>query len=208
MTLIERAKNIIVSPKSEWEAIKDESTTITETYTRYVLILAAIPAVCQTIGLAAVGMTMPFGGGTMRLDWGTALSHGILSYVVTLVAVLVIAYIMNALAPTFGGQKNLTQAVKVTAYSWTPGWLAGVFSLIPSLGLIGFLVGLYGIYLLYLGLPRLMGAPQEKSLGYTLVVIICAFIVMVVLGLVVTGIAGPRMPAMDMSQINIQIPAQ
>ncbi len=207
MHLVERAKNIILSPGSEWDVIKDEDTSIADLYKQYVLPLAAIPAVSQTIGMAAVGMTMPFAG-TVRLGWGAAITHGILNYAIALIGVFVIALVIDALAPAFGGQKNLNQAVKVTAYAWTPGWLGGIFTLVPMLGILGLLASLYGLYLLYLGLPRLMASPRDKAVGYTLVVIVCAIVVMIVLGIVVNVIAGPTMPMADMPQINIQIPAQ
>jgi hypothetical protein len=91
--------------------------------------------------------------------------------------------IVDALAPTFGGQKNTIQALKVCAYASTAGWLAGVFGLIPMLGILG-LLGLYSLYLIYLGLPVLMKVPQDKALGYTIAVIVCAIVLFWVVALI------------------------
>ena len=56
---------------------------------------------------------------------------------------------------------------KTAAYAFTPGWLASLFVLIGGLGaLLPLLAGLYGIYLLYLGLPTMMKCPQDKAFGY------------------------------------------
>jgi ABC-type Na+ efflux pump permease subunit len=88
--------------------------------------------------------------------------------------------IIDALSPTFSGEKNLNQAFKVATYSYTPGWLVGIFALIPALMILGIL-GLYGLYLLYLGLPVLMKSPKEKSTGYTIAIIIAAIVIFVVI---------------------------
>jgi len=72
--------------------------------------------------------------------------------------------------------------LKVTAYSYTPAWVAGVFHLIPMLGVLAFIAGLYGLYLLYLGLPVLMRCPKDKSIGYTIVTVLCAIVMAVVIG--------------------------
>ena len=53
--------------------------------------------------------------------------------------------------------------------------------------LIGFLGSLYCIYLLYLGLPRLMKAPDDKAVAYTIVVVLCAIVVWFILAVVIGG---------------------
>jgi hypothetical protein len=97
--------------------------------------------------------------------------------------VYVLALIIDALAPNFGGVSNQVQALKVAAYSSTASWVAGIFGLIPPLSWLGVL-GLYSLYLLYLGLPILMKSPPDKAAGYTGVVIIAAIVLFLVIGLV------------------------
>ena len=103
------------------------------------------------------------------------------------VAVFILSLIIDALAPSFSGEKNNAQALKVAVYSYTPAWLAGILQIIPMMGLLAILAAFYGLYLLYLGLPRLMKAPEDKALGYTAVVVICA-IVLGVIASVITGL--------------------
>ena len=68
-------------------------------------------------------------------------------------------------------------ALKVTVYSYTPAWVAAVLNLVPALAILGLIAALYGLYLLYLGLPVLMHNPSEKSLPYTVVVVLCAIVI-------------------------------
>lgn len=176
-----RVKNILVSPKSEWQTIAGESATTQSLYTGYVIPLAAIRPVCSFVGLSLIGVS--WFGGHFRVPIASGIAHAVLDFVLTLVAVYVLALIIDALAPTFGGQKDQTQALKVSVYSATPAWLAGVFYLVPALSILG-LLGLYSLYLLYLGLPALMKAPQDKALGYTAVVVVAAIVIFVVVGAV------------------------
>ena len=60
MNLVERAKNIILKPKQEWQVIAAEPHTVPGLYTQYVMILAAIPAVAAFIGFSLIG-TSGFG---------------------------------------------------------------------------------------------------------------------------------------------------
>lgn len=178
--LVARVKGIIMQPKSEWRVIDGESTTVSQLYTGYIIPLSAIPPIASVIGLSIFGISLPLLG-TYRVPLGSALTSAITQYVLGLVGIYVLALIIDALAPTFAGQKNQIQALKVAAYSSTASWLAGIFALIPGLRILG-LLGLYGLYLLYAGLPILMKAPAEKAMGYTVVVIICAIVIFVVIG--------------------------
>src|SRR3546814_17289979 len=97
------------------------------------------------------------------------------------VGVWVLAWIINALAPTFEATRNPVQAMKVAAYSATAAWVAGVFQIVPSLGWIGAILGLYSLYLLYPGLPILMKAPAAKAMAYPLATIVAANVLLFVL---------------------------
>jgi len=192
MSLIDRVKNIILTPKSEWPVIDREPGDVVYIFTNYVAILAAIPAICGFIGLSIVGMSVP-GLGSVRMPVVSGLLNAIVSYLFTFVSVYVVALIVNALAPTFSGRKNFESALKVTAYSYTPFWICGIFLLIPGLRFLTIL-GLYGFYLLWLGLPLLMKSPQDKSLAYTAAVVIVAVVIGVVIGLIMGALfAYPRM---------------
>jgi hypothetical protein len=192
MGLVDRVKNILLNPRQEWEVIDAEAATTGSLYTGYILPLAAIPPVCQAIGYSVFGIRLPFVG-VWRTPIGSAVTSAVVTYVLTLIGVFVLALIIDALAPTFSGTKNQTQALKVAAYSYTPAWVVGIFSLIPGLRFLGIL-GLYSLYLLYLGLPVLMKSPKEKAFGYTAVVIIVGIVLAVIIGVVASRfVATPGM---------------
>ncbi|KZC38243.1 MULTISPECIES: Yip1 family protein [Rhodanobacter] len=115
----------------------------------------------------------------------------LLHYVLALVPVYVVALIVNALAPTFGGEKDMNQALKAVAYAWTASRVAGSGVIGPWLGLpIVLIGGVYSIYLLYLGLPHTIKCPPEKAGGYAAVSVISATVLGWIVGLVVAGVIG------------------
>jgi len=180
MNIVERVKNILLKPKEEWPVIAGETTSTAELYTSYIIPLAAIPAVAMFIGWSIIGL--PFFG---RIGMGIGLSMMVTQFVLALVGVFVLALIIDALAPTFAGEKNQAQALKVAAYSMTAAWLAGIFHILPMLGILAIL-GLYSLYLLFLGLPVLMKVPAEKAVAYTVVVIVAAIVLWAVISAVST----------------------
>jgi hypothetical protein len=182
MNLVDRVKRILLSPKTEWEVIDAEQTTASELYTRYIMPLAAIGPIAQIIGFSVFGITVPFVG-TYRVPIGSAITQAVVAYVLTLAGTYLLALIIDALAPTFNGQRSQIQALKLAAYSLTASWIAGIFALVPALGILAVL-GLYSLYLLYLGLPVLMKSPGEKAVGYTAVVILAAIVLWIIIGAV------------------------
>ena len=178
MNLVDRVKKIIVQPKQEWRVIDGESYTVQDLYLHYVMILAAIPAVASFIGWSLVGIGAF--GSTFRVPIGAGVAHMVLGFLLSLGAVYVLALIIDAFAPKFDGQKNFMQALKVAAFSSTASWLAGVFYVVPALSILG-LLGLYSLYILFIGLPILMKTPEDKSLPYTVVVMVAVIVIVVVI---------------------------
>lgn len=180
MNIVERAKSLLVSPRPTWEVIDAEVTDTARLYTGYLMILAAIPAVCGFIGMSLIGM-----GGfgiTFRVPVMAGLANMLVSYVLSLVGVFLLALIIDALAPRFGGVSNRVQAVKVAVYSSTAAMLGGIFTLLPMLSILGLVAAAYSIYLLYTGLPIVMKSGREKSAGYTAIVIVAAILLGMIVG--------------------------
>lgn len=184
-SLMARAKAILLTPREEWPRIAAEPATIGSLYTGWVVILAAIPAICGLIGALLFGYSMM--GISYRPSAGAAISTALVGYVLSLVQVYVLALIIDALAPTFAGTRDRVQAFKLAAYAATAGWVGGLFQILPAIAPLGMIAALYSIYLLYVGLPLLMRAPQEKAVGYTVVTIIAAILI----GIATMMIAGP-----------------
>jgi hypothetical protein len=199
MNIVERAKNILLQPKAEWLVIDPELTSTQALYTGYIMPLAAIGPIAMLVGMTMVGVQVPFVG-TMRMPFSSLLTQLVLSYGLGLAGVYVLALIINTLAPTFGGTSNLTQALKVAAYGATAAWVGGVFHLLPALGILSLLAALYTLYLLYLGLPVLMKSPAERSLGYTVTVVIAAIVLFAIIGAISASFVGFPMAVTQSSE--------
>jgi len=185
MEIIDRVKNVLVSPKTEWQAIEAENTPHAKVFTSYVVLLALIPAVASFIGYGLIGHTV-LGIKIGSFGWG--LRQAIMQYVLMLGGTYVTAFVIDALAENFGAKKDLNRAFSLVAYSYTPMFVAGVLYIIPSLAGLASLAGLYGLYLLYIGLQPMMKVPAEKQTTYFVVSLIVLVVVWAVLGAILGGI--------------------
>jgi Yip1 domain len=191
--LITRVQNILLAPKTEWPVIAAETETTAGLFTKYILIVSALGPIAMVLKGTLIGTSIPFVG-TFRMGMGAALSIAVASYVLGLIAVFLFGLIINALAPTFSSQKDSVQSLKSAAYAMTAGWVGGIAQIIPWIGwLIGLALGVYGIYLLYLGLPHTMKTPADKAGGYTAVSVIAAIILSWVCWAIVGNIAARGM---------------
>ena len=184
MNTVERARSLILHPTQEWDTIAEEPATVTQLFTGYVMILAAIPAISSFIGFSLVGAS------GVRVPVAYGVTHLVVGYVMTLAAVYAIALIIDGLAPHFGGQKNFLQALKVAAFAPTPAWLAGIFLAVPLLAILSLFASLYSFYLLFTGVPKLMKVPESQVVGYLAVILLCA-IVLTVLVVLLRSLAIP-----------------
>ncbi len=175
--IIKRVIGIITKPNEEWEVIKNESMTVADMFLKYAIFVAAIPAIAGFIGFALIGVSVM--GFTVRYPMSNALIWAILMYVMQLVGVFVLGFIIDALATTFGAQKDMVGSMKAAVFANTPAWIASVLLIIPALGMLGMVVGgLYALYLLYLGIKIVKNPPQDKLMGYFIVSLIVAAVVM------------------------------
>lgn len=191
MALLDRVRNICISPSTEWPVIAQERTEPAELVVNYLAPLAAVGAVAGFIGSALLGAVLPFGGVFGGLIGG--LIGACFSFVLTILGCFLVAFIINVLAPTFGGRKDFNEAFKTSVYASTPWLAAGILLVIPVLGtLVGLLAGLYGLYVLYLGLPVMMKTTPDKAVGYIVLIVVASvvlwFLVAAVFG--VLGFAG------------------
>jgi hypothetical protein len=186
MNLIERAKNIIVSPAKEWNVIATEEPDTGKIITSYVLPLAGAAALAAFIGYGLIGFNAGFGIRMKGINWGLYQAITILAG--ALISVFVSSFVIDALAPSFGSEKNLGRSVQLVSYSYTPAWVGGLLAILPSLAIIGSLAGLYGLYLLYLGMAVLKKTPTDKQMSYFVVSLVVMIVVFVVIGLILNRI--------------------
>jgi hypothetical protein len=187
MNLVDRVKNILMTPKTEWPAIAAEEANPMAIMTGYVIPLAVVPALATVIGEGLIGR-----GAGASLGYGVGM--GLAGLISSVLGVYLAAMVMDYLAPNFGSEKNFGRAMQTVAYSYTPAWIGGILGILPVIGWIGSLVAFYGLYLMYLGLPHTMKTPEDKTIVYMVVVIIIQmfiyFVLAAILGAIILGILG------------------
>jgi hypothetical protein len=148
MNTIERAKKIMLSPKTEWQVIDTEETTASKLLTTYLVVLALIPAIGWFIGYGLVGYNIL---GVHLGSVSAGIRQAVISYVGTIASAYITAYIITMLAGKFQSKSDFNKAFQLVVYSYTPMFLAGALYIIPSLGTLAGIVGLYGLYIFVSG---------------------------------------------------------
>lgn len=179
--LTARIKNILLTPKSEWQVIQAEPTTVGRLYGGYVIPLNAFASVMSFIRFSVVGVPVSTGE-VLRASWVNGLFAALLTFVLGLVGLYLVGLVIHMLASAFGGRPDRRQAAKTAAYSLTPAWLGTALSFAPLGSLLQFMAGLYGVYVLYVGLPVMMQAKEEGAGGYASSVVACALGVGILFG--------------------------
>jgi hypothetical protein len=181
-SLVARVLNILLHPAEAWDVIEAEPATVEGLYRVWVLPLAAVPAVARAIGLFSFRGFQIFG---MHYEpsFVSILGDAVVSYALTLISIYLMALVVDQFALQFGGERSRTQAFKLMAYSGTAAWVSGVFLLLPTVGgLFVLLGGLYSLYTLYLGLPKLMRSSPAMTLNYFALILVVAVILALVIG--------------------------
>lgn len=188
MSIINRAKGIIVAPAAELQLIKSEKSSMTALLTGYVLPLAFITAAASFIGHGIIGSTI------LGVRFGGTISYGIYSALIvliqTVISFYITSYVVDALAPNFQSEKDLNRSAQLVAYSCTPSLVGGFLAVVPALATIGALFGLYSFYLIFIGLPVLKETPEDKRIGYIVVAILLLLVIYAVIGMILNSIAG------------------
>jgi hypothetical protein len=187
MNLVERAKNIIVTPKTEWEVIAKEEPNTQQILFSYLLPLALIPAIAALLG-SLIFMQFSFG-----FALATGIGMAIIYFVTLFLVVLLSAFIIDAFATSFSSQKNFGRSLQLVVYSFTPSFLLGILNFIPVLGWLLYAAGsIYGIYLMYLGFGPIKQTPEDKKVVYLIISIlvfaIIFWILFWILTLIIMGI--------------------
>jgi Yip1-like protein len=198
MAIITRAKNILLSPKTEWAAISAETETPQSLLGKYVIPMALIPAIALFIGYGLIGLDAVFFH-IRGIRWGLIMAVN--SFIGSIISYYICTYVVDALAPSFASEKNIGRSAQLVAYSFTAYWVAGIFGILPSLGILGIL-GLYSVYLFYLGLPVMKKTPEDKHVTYMVVSAIVIIVIGIIVNMVVTRIVyaimgNPFQPALD-----------
>jgi hypothetical protein len=179
MNLIERAKKMILKPKDEWVLIDQETTSVAELVTSFLIPLALIPAVASLIGY---GFFFKFNSLSLGIKFG------VLYFVNYAGGAMITAYVIDALAQNFSSTRDFRKAMQLVVYSYTPMMVAGVVMIFPALNPLLLIAGLYSLYLLYLGIKPMMKTPDDKVATYFIVSLVVLIVVFMVISQVLTRI--------------------
>ncbi len=185
MSIVNRAMNIITKPKEEWLVIASEPATVGGLFTGYAAILAVLPVIGSIVFLGLLGLGASAMGGAAMMGMGLNFIAvtAVVGYFLGLGLLWLVSFIVNAVTPSFNGKQDMVQATKLMVYAATPTWLAGIVSGIPVIGiLIGLAAMVYAIYLIYLGVKPVLGVPEDKVAGMTVVTVLVYIIASVVVG--------------------------
>ena len=177
MNLVDRIKGMLVEPRREWVTVAAEPATAQSLYTGWIMILAAVGPIALLLAMHSI-------------------QFAVAQYVLSLITTFVLAVIVDALAPTFGGTKDFVASLKLVAYSYTAAWLSGVFLLLGMLGyLLTLIATIYSFYTFVLGAPLLGKSAPAKAVPFTLVVVLCAIVLAFLTSFVFSGMTtmAPRM---------------
>ena len=145
----------------------------------YVAVLALVPLVGRIIG-----DVLFYGGAGL----GYSIGGAIVSYILDIVSVFVIGIVIWKLAPSFNTSTDQAKSTVLAAYVYTPVFLIGILNIVPALGYLAFLGLLYGLYILYRGLPILLNTPADKTVIYVVAVLVVSIIVLAIISLIIGGL--------------------
>lgn len=172
---------LLAHPEEEWKTIHREHCTVTRCYCSHVLLLAALPAIAGYIGTTQVGWQVT-AREVHRLTPDSALQIAVLFYITMLVAVFTVGKMIHWMGRTYGSKQSLPQCIALAAYTATPLFLIGIMLLYPLLWL-NLLLGLpalgYTVYLLYTGVPVMMGVPKERGFLFASAVLAVGLVMLV-----------------------------
>lgn len=180
---LSRAVALLLTPGRAWDRIAEAPAGAGPLFLRYAVPLAAVPAVCGVLGVLMFGFNIANVGVHMSVV-GLILGAAA-NYVLTLAAVWALAAFIDLTAPAFGGSRGREAALNLVVYAATALWVGGLSGIYPSLAIpVGILAGLYSLYALYLGLPRMMGVPEERRLTAYAAVLIAILLLAAARGMI------------------------
>lgn len=185
MKIIERVKDISFKTKDTWIVIKDEEATVSGIFKNYLLILAAVPALANFLGWMIIGYNVPFAR-SIRLNFGESLVTALIQYGFLLLGVWLVSKVVSFFAPKFNAEQDEVKSFKLAVYSYSPFLAAGILYIIPTLGILVTLVGIYCLYVLYVGISNVLDIPKNKVLPFFIVIIIA----MIVIQIIIAAISG------------------
>lgn len=158
---------IYTHPKQEWKTIADRHESSVNAISHTVFI-SLIPALCAYYSSVNIGWSVG-AGDPIYLTHDSAMLMAGAMFVGLFVGVIALGIMAHWMAKNFGADPSYVQSIEVSAYTATPLYMVGFATLYPELWFV-MLVGLagiaYAVYMLYTGVPIVMGIDEDRGFIY------------------------------------------
>lgn len=169
----------MIRPAETWQRLSQKKPDARKLFFGLAMVLALVPAISVVLGFSLVGLKLgPLE--TVKIPLTSAILAGIAVYIVNLAGVYAAAVLMRFIGNSFHTDAPFSSYMSLAILSAVPYWLAGAFNLIPALRVLS-MIGIYGIYILFLGIPEMIKVPEERNLPFNVAVVV-AIIILVLLG--------------------------
>jgi hypothetical protein len=182
-----RLKNLILNPKSEWNAIELEAGTKEELIKKYAIPLMVMVAVCSIIGDSIFQSRLTF-------SIAAVVCKAFFVFGIAYAGMYISAIIITELASSFSSKRDLDACYRLVIYSLSAYYAASALTnLLPFLRELNIL-GLYSLYLFWVGAAIVLKTPDDNKVGFVVVsnlVILGVYAILtLILNAILTGIFG------------------
>ena len=182
--MIQHTIGLLTRPSAQWRAIAQLPEKSLNTLVLYPCILAILPAVAWYYGTSRIGWTVGDSEDAIKLTTASARQISILFYLAMVACVAVIGYFIHWMSETYGAASTLARGIVIAGLTATPLFIAGLTGFYPLLWLdllLGVAAISWSVYLLYLGIPIVMGIPEERGFLFSSAVIAIALVILICL---------------------------
>ena len=187
---IVRAASLVVSPQRTWALIARERPAFAELLFGYVVPLAAIGPIATYVALRVLGVSIA-AREIYRTSQHVALGSAAQSFAFAVGGVFLVAALITLLAPAFGASRDFVRAFQISAYAYTPLWLAGILLLVPRIASFQLVAAGDALALLVLGLVAMIGTTPKRATIFAAVVVVAAFGCGYLVGVAAAVVHGP-----------------
>jgi hypothetical protein len=176
---------LLFTSKKQWRSIADKGNPTIFSALLYTVIMSLLPAVAWFYGTTHIGWSVTDDDVT-RLTEDSAAVLITLFYFTMVASVCAIGYMIHWMSSTYGSESSIAKGIAVAGFSATPMFIAGAIGFIPLFWLalvISVVAVCFAVYLLYLGIPIVMGIPEERGFLFASAVIaFCLVLLTMIMG--------------------------
>ncbi len=180
----------LVNPKAQWQNVAQMPANQFNVIILYPILCAIVPAIAWYFGTTQAGWTVG-DSEIIKLTEASAFRIVCAFYGAMVISIFAIGYSIHWMSLTYGCETSISKGIVISGLTATPLFLAGLLGFFPLLWLdliVGTVAACWSVYLLYIGVPIVMGIPEEKGFLYSsaimavcLVLLICILVATVIL---------------------------